>query len=888
MTRIIPTILTVWLIVAAANTARGQNNSVGARDALPADAKPFDFHGLHGDEFSMLHVAGSARRGRQVENFDFDWRFLLGDPSEAKNPTFDDGDWRTITLPHDFSVEQDFIDSPELADNAFLPGGTGWYRKSFHVHESRAGKKFFIAFDGVFHCSDVWLNGHHLGFRPFGYVSFEYDLTPYLAVGGRNVIAVRVDHSRQPTSRWYSGSGIYRHVRLVSTDPVHIDRCGIRITTPDITTSEATAKITTRVKNDGATDRRIVLSTEILSPRGQKAGAATRKLTVGAGKVETFVQEIKVAEPMLWDIDNPALYTAVTRIASGGDEDDVETVFGFRTLTWDSRKGFFLNGRNMKLKGVNLHHDGGIAVGAAVPERLWEMRLTRLKDLGVNFIRTSHNPVAPEFLDLCDRLGLMVMGEAFDKWKQGYYAEFFDEWWKADLQSMLERDANHPSVILWSVGNEVGDDQKTVEGAERLEMLVNFVHEFEPARKVTAGMYPSERDHNLHGFADKLDVAGHNYNEPFYAADKAKYPHRIILGTENYLYYRGLCADGMDFDAGRHSWLDVVENDWVTGWTLWPGIDYLGETNRFDLKGWPTGLLDASSREKPIAGLYRAFWKPEPQLELAVLDDALDVEPGMLNWSAPKMAKHWNFPHYKKRIIRVRTFSNCDSVALRVNSRSLGKRAIADGRNCTIEWDVPYVEGVLSATGYVGGREVVVRELRTAGKPAEIALVPVSPTVRADGSDAAIVELYLKDDKGVTVQNDDRLVSFSVVGGELLGIDNGDLRIVKRADNAIVTYFGRCLLVVRAPRRAGEIIVTATSDELPAQTLRVACESNVRPYSAENPSKALLTHQEQDCITSNLDYAASGGGSTAREIFPACPSLPRPDELELVISSVSN
>jgi beta-galactosidase len=478
----------------------------------------------------------------------------------------------------------------------------------------------------------------------------------------------------------------------------------------------------------------------------------------------------------------------------------------------------------MKLKGVNLHHDGGAAVGAAVPERIWEMRLRRLKDIGVNFIRTSHNPAAPEFLGLCDRLGLLVMGEAFDKWTQGYYARFFDEWWKADLQSMLERDANHPSIILWSVGNEVGDDQKTVEGAERLEMLVNFVHRFEPSRKVTAGMYPHERDHNLNGFADKLDVAGHNYNEPFYAADKARYPHRIILGTENYLYYRGLPGNDMHFDARRHSWLDAAENDWVAGWTLWPGIDYLGETTRFELKGWPTGLLDASGREKPIAGLYRAFWKPEPQLELAVLDDALDIEQGMLNWSAPKMAKHWNFPHYRNRLLRVRTFSNCDSVELRVNSRSLGKRAVADGHNCTIEWDAPYVEGVLSARGYVAGREAVVRELRTAGKPAEIALVAVTPTIRADGSDAAVVEMFLKDDKGETVQHDDRLVNFSVTGGELLGIDNGDLRIAKRAGNSTVTYFGRCMLAVRAPRRAGEITVTATGEGLPAKTVRIVCE----------------------------------------------------------------
>jgi beta-galactosidase len=456
-------------------------------------------------------VTAYAQKGRIVENFDFDWKFRLGDFQEAKNVAFDDKDWRNIQLPHDFSIEQEVQNDGKLGANGFFPGGVGWYRKSFTVPKSYAGKKVFICFDGVYHRSDVWINGQHLGFRPYGYVSFEYDLSPYLIAGGENVIAVRVDHSNASSSRWYSGSGIYRHVRLKAVDPVHVDLWGVYITTPEITPSEARVEIETAIRNDDKSPKQVKLLTELFSAGGVKVGTATQTVSIEANATRKFRQNITVRQPSLWDLDSPTLYTAVTKIKSGSYTDNVSTAFGFRTLKWDSQKGFFLNGKNTKLKGVNLHHDGGFAVGAAVPERIWEMRLAGLKDIGCNFIRTSHNPPAPEFLDICDRLGFLVQDEAFDKWKGGYYSEYYDEWWKTDLQSMLQRDRNHPSVILWSLGNEVNEQGKP-EGAERLETMVAFTHEYEPSRKVTAGLFPHETNHNVYGFADKLDVVGHNYN----------------------------------------------------------------------------------------------------------------------------------------------------------------------------------------------------------------------------------------------------------------------------------------------------------------------------------------------------------------------------------------
>jgi beta-galactosidase len=620
-----------------------------------------------------------------------------------------------------------------------------------------------------------------------------------------------------PTSRWYSGSGIYRHVRLKALDAVHVDLWGVYCTSVLRSATEGAVQIETKVKNDDRETRQVKLLTEIFSNKGEKVGTATETLRIEPNTASVFKQSITVKNPVLWDIDSPVLYTAVTRVKSGSYIDETKTDFGFRTMEWDRQKGFFLNGKNMKLKGGNLHHDGGIIVGAAVPERLWEMRLRRMKDIGCNFVRTAHNPPAPEFLDLCDRLGLLVMDEAFDSWRFRYYEQYYNEWWKIDLQSMLQRDRNHPSIILWSVGNEVGDDQKTASGAAALEQMANFVREYEPSRKVTVVMYPNKDDYNTYGFADKVDIAGHNYNEPYYEIDKQKYPHRLMLGTETYLYYRGYAGDDMHFESKRHTWQDVLEHDWVVGWTLWPGIDYLGETNRFKLKGWPTGLLDASGKEKTIAGLYRAFWKTSPQLEIAVLDDCLDIEQGLVNWSSPKMASHWNFPHYADQLIRVHTFTNCDTVELKINKRSLGKRALADFNNSTIEWNVPYAAGTLKATGYKDGKEVIVKELRTAGEPAAISLNSVYPSVNADGQDVAIVEVFLKDKNGEIVQHDNRIVSFTVsANGELLGVDNGDLRIEKRAKDTISTYFGRCMLIVRAGNQAGEIRISATSEGLHA------------------------------------------------------------------------
>jgi beta-galactosidase len=386
---------------------------------------------------------------------------------------------------------------------------------------------------------------------------------------------------------------------------------------------------------------------------------------------------------------------------------------------------------------------------------------------------------------------------------------------------MLQRDRNHPSIILWSVGNEV-DEQATEEGAERLERMVDFVHKYEPSRKVTAGMSPMVHEHNTYGFADKTDIAGYNYNEPVFETDRKAYPNRIFLGTEDFLYYRGDLGADVYYDDRKHFWNDVKEKNWIAGWTLWAGIDYIGESHRIDLKGWPTGLLNSGSREKTIAGLFRAFWKDTPELHLAVLDDDLNIDPGSLRWSSPKMIAHWNFPHYRNRLIRVHVFSNCDSVALWVNRTFLGKRAVADYTNNTVKWNVPYEKGKLRAVGYKDGEETVIKELYTAGEPEAISLNSVYPSVKADGQDVALIEVFLKDKDGNIVQHADRKITYSIEGGTLLGLDNGDLRIREpHRTNSMSTYFGHCLVVVRAGKAAGDIVISAESEGLPVVSLTV-------------------------------------------------------------------
>ena len=423
---------------------------------------------------------------------DYGWTFTTGDPVGAEQPAFDDSGWRSVDLPHDWSIEGPYDEAaPTTGRGGYLPTGVGWYRRSFTLPEGSEGRQVWIEFDGVYQNSDVWINGQHVGHRPYGYISFYYDLTPHL-LAGENVIAVRVDNSRQPNSRWYSGSGIYRHVWLTITDPLHVAQWGTFVTTPEVNPERATVDVRTRLVNDGRSIRRGEMLSIVLDEDGAEVARTVAPFTLNAGAEATLAQQLSVDAPALWSLESPTLYSvrSIVLEAGGRTVDEVLTPFGIRHIEYDADRGFLLNGERVKMLGVNLHHDGG-PVGAAVPEAVWERRLLKLKAMGVNAIRTAHNPPASELLDMCDRMGFLVMNEAFDEWTHGKvefgYHQYFDEWGERDLIDFMRRDRNHPSVVLWSLGNVMGV-QQAAGGVQVLAMMVVIADTVDPTLRVTTGI----------------------------------------------------------------------------------------------------------------------------------------------------------------------------------------------------------------------------------------------------------------------------------------------------------------------------------------------------------------------------------------------------------------
>ncbi|MDR1781073.1 MAG: DUF4982 domain-containing protein [Tannerella sp.] len=790
--------------------------------------------------FTVLLLIASCLTGyskapeRLRESFDFDWKFILQDEKSALNAEYDDSGWDEVQLPHDWSIGL-LPDSTKGASNGFYPGGIGWYRKTFIAPQTWKGQHVSILFDGVYHRSDVYINGRHLGFYAYGYIGFEYDITPYLQYGKENVIAVRVDHSDCPSSRWYSGSGIYRHVWLNITNQVHIATWGTYITTPEITDEAATVSVETTVENSDSSIAKIkslVLQSTIIAPDGKVVATVSTPFTLQANTKQPVTSKLTLSKPRLWSCEEPALYRLVSVVKEGSRVlDRYETPFGVRSFDFDPDKGFFLNGKNMKLQGFCMHHDNG-CLGAAVPDRANIRKLQIIKEYGCNAIRCSHNPPTPEFLDACDSLGFLVIGEAFDKWKGGYYAQHFDQAWQKDLGSMLLRDRNHPSIIIWSAGNETSEQgDLSGEGTKRAKMLYDYIRATDPSRPVSVSLATSDDDveaYNISGFADVFDIVGYNYQEPWYAEDHKNFPKRIILGTETFPFYHGRWGSTKrhyyvrDYFP-RNPWYDVIENDYVSGGFIWTGIDYLGETMGWPSKGWVTGLFDVCMFEKPRAAFHRSMWNDEPMVRIAVQDQSLNIDPGKDHWSWPHLAAHWNFPQYKGHIIQVQTTTNCDSVELFINNASFGRRKRTDYTNNTIVWYVPYRAGKILAKGYNDGVEVATYELNTSGKATKVALEADRTDIAADGQDISFITVVLQDEKGITVPDSDRKISFEVSGaGRLLGVDNGDLRSHEPSNgNSHITYFGHAQLIVQSTRQPGFITIKATATGLQSTEIKI-------------------------------------------------------------------
>ena len=771
---------------------------------------------------------------RTVRDFDFDWKFIKDDVANAQQQQFNDSGWRTLQVPHDWSIEGPY--SEEYASSTgYLPGGIGWYRKTFTLGKSLRGKHIAVEFDGIYNNSEVWINGHFLGARPFGYISFQYDLTDYLNFGKEeNVLAVRVDHSRFADSRWYTGSGVYRHVRLCVTNPLHIDHWGTYITTPIANKGVAEVQVETTVKNESDEPKAFTLRLRVLDERGKVVKTTQSEETIAAGTTAAVMHKIPVLNPKRWSPDSPTLYTLESRIMTGRKViDETTTRFGIRRFRFDPNKGFFLNGENTKLKGVCLHHDAG-CLGAAVPEKVWMRRFEKLKAIGCNAIRCSHNPPAPEFLELCDTMGFLVMDEAFDeftptknKWVKGRnkevpsrdgYGDVFKEWAVRDIQDMVRRDRNHPSIILWSIGNEIdypndpfshpsmGDDYKPDNPpAENLttygRMLVVAVKELDTTRPVTAALANAPVS-NIVGFADLLDVAGYNYQEQYYEQDHQKYPKRPLLGSEN----------GMSLDA----WEAVEDNDYISGQFLWIGIDYLGESPGWPIRSWTTGLFDIGGFKKPLGWFRQSLWSDEPMVYLGAWVRSSEEEGSrrrrrrrniMSSWNAPDGAEVWVF-----------CYTNCDEVELFLNGTSLGSKPFAEARRRTLSWNVPFEEGTLKAVGKRGGKTVCEYDLQTAQKAKCVKLSPDVTTLVADGKDICYLEFFVTDENGVRVWDADNEITFTVTGpGRIIALGNGNpAGHESHQGNSHHAWQGRGVAILRAQRESGKITITATADGLEA------------------------------------------------------------------------
>jgi beta-galactosidase len=805
---------------------------------------------------ASLAVAAPARAQRERLSMDPGWRFTLGDPAGAQQPRFDDQDWRHVDLPHDWSIEgTPQQDAPAGGRGGYFPTGTGWYRKAFRMPRGfrRGRSEAWLQFDGVYMNSDVWINGFHLGHRPYGYISFAYDITKHL-VPGVNVVAVRVDNSAQPSARWYTGSGIYRHVWLTIVNPLHVGHWGTYVTTPHVDSAAAVVAVRSLVENDGGAARRAVLRELVLDGDGREVARAETTFAAPAGTADTVAQRLRVPAPRLWSVETPNLYTLRTEVLDGGRVVDTAlTTFGVRTVAFDKDRGFLLNGERVKLQGVNLHEDGG-AVGAAIPEAIWHDRLARLKAMGANAIRTSHNPPAPEFLDLCDSLGFLVMAEAFDEWTIGKvphgYHEYFADWGARDLTDFVHRDRNHPSIVLWSAGNEIGE-QDTPDGVEVLRRLVGIFHREDPTRPVTTGNDHIAADNGRAtlAFLEAEDVVGYNYpdrwherRELFAEPDRHDHPDWKMVGTETgdvFSGFGGRYSLGDDSSVVRATytsgmiraerlWKWIATHDYFAGEFIWTGIDYLGETF-WPGKGAGSGALDITGFPKDAYYFWRSVWTHRPVLHLF---------------------PHWNWPGREGQTIPVIAYTDCNTVELFLNGRSLGAKSLefpaqgtsggwnryalpvvrATTNDLHLSWDVPYQPGVLRTVGtWRDGSACATGEVRTAGPAAALRIVADRDTVSDAGGDVAVVRFEIVDTAGMVVPTADDVVTLAASGGTVVATDNGDLRDHEPYQNDHKHGFnGRGMAIVRAAR-PGLLHVTATAAGLRSATVDVVVVAGHAP-----------------------------------------------------------
>jgi len=802
----------------------------------------------------------TAQDNRQRLLMDFNWSFSQTDTVGADKSDFNDNKWRKLDLPHDWSIENEFSEKAVTGGGGgYLPTGIGWYRKHFVLPKSVVSKNVWIEFDGVYQNSDVWINGHHLGHYPNGYMSFYYDLTPNVK-SGENVISVRVDNSRQPNTRWYSGSGIYRHVWLTLVNSLHVAHWGTYIATPVADSASAVVSVKTILENKNSSSKKILIRSMVLDGEGKEVAKSESNVLIEPSKNSEIELRLTVASPSLWSIDVPNMYKLRLSIIDNNKIiDESVTPFGIRDIKYDLKKGFLLNGKQVKMNGVCLHHDAG-SVGAAVPEAMWVRRLKILKEMGCNAIRTSHNPVAPEFLDLCDQMGFLVQDEIFDEWTAGKvkygYSNYFDQWSQKDLVNFIHRDRNHPSIVMWSAGNEIGE-QKQENGHEIFKPLLDTFHREDATRPVTTGNDNIAADNGSAKlpFLQMLDIVGYNYvdrwherRELFYDIDHHDHPDWKMVGTESVSisgvrgnYYGGNFLK-MDTAVIRPAnlpgviraeqlWKFVSSHDYVIGDFMWTGIDYLGEA-RWPNRNASSGVIDLCGLPKDAYYFYQSQWTEKPMIHLF---------------------PHWNWNRKKGKIIPIMVFTNYDTVELFLNGKSFGKKSMEFPRqgnsggwnkydrpqvNITtgdlhLTWDVPYESGVLKAVGRKGGKVAYETEIHTAGAPASIRLSIDRNSIDSDSRDVAHIKIEILDAKGNIVPNADNQVQIAVEGeGELIGLDNGnpaDHSSMK--SNTRKVFNGLALAVIQSKNKPGVVRVKAYSAGLKESTVELSIKKIIPPFA---------------------------------------------------------
>lgn len=813
----------------------------------------------------VLSCQKSEEKTIADQDFNNGWLFAKDSVPQGETIALDDSNWRKLNLPHDWAIEGPFSDKHNARNGGLPIDGVAWYRKHFTIDTENKNKHISIEFDGVMDNSKVYINGTYLGFRHYGYIGFEYDLTPYIKFGEDNVIAVQLA-PEVLSERWYPGAGIYRNVRLKINEAIHIPQWGTYITTPTATLEKAVVQVETKIKNASDGGKQVTLETSILDADNNRVARAVNTVDVAKKSEGKTTQKINVSYPKLWDIGKPNLYTAVSHLKVNGQiVDEYKTAFGIRSIAF-KKEGFYLNGKAVELNGVCMHHDLG-PLGAAVNYRATERQMQIMQQMGVNALRTSHNPPSPEQLQVCDRLGIVVIDEAFDEWKEpkvpNGYSNYFDEWAEKDLRDMIKRDRNHPSVIMWSIGNEILEQSKS-DGWKMAKRLNDICHDEDNTRPTTAGFnyYPASFKNKL---AYQVDIVGVNYKPSFYNEIRAQNPDMIFYGSEtsSQTSSRGFYDITQDYKVDKKtnqvSSYDITvgppwayapdiefeaqeKNPHSLGEFIWTGFDYLGEptpyggrdnsTNGYWNDNWPShssyfAPVDLCGFPKDRFYLYQSQWTTDPMVHVL---------------------PHWNWEGNEGKNIPVYAYTNCDEVELFVNGISQGKKikgkdlteihaeyrgflgsgyGVKRGRyksKYRLSWNVPYQKGEIKVVAFKDGKVAATKEIKTAGKPAKITLIADRTDIDADGRDLSFVTVKIEDKDGNLCPNADNVVKFEVTGnGVLEAVGNGNAASLESfKTNQIRAFNGKCLAIVKSDKSAGSIKIIASANDIASETISIS------------------------------------------------------------------